>query len=205
MATPESPHGVIKWCFICMDLLTYNCSDIILSCYITRFIPCMWFIWHCDSAQHKAQCDVACVWECTCHDATNIPCVWLLIIHNYVGGGQIAILLILMASSYAMCCLPCCFACCMAKEEIKGNTVISAIAVIKINFNNYFILFCRKCFLHFVHSSFCVSCVWLYTGCLGMVDCWLGDFCYQSASLWQWLYAYTQSLVKTSIVKVYSL
>lgn len=38
-----------------------------------------------------------------------------------LGGGQIAILLIIMATSYAMCCLPCCLACCVAKEEVKGS------------------------------------------------------------------------------------
>ena len=52
--------------------------------------------------------------------------------HSYIymrgvlaGGGQLAIILILMTASYSMCCLPCCLACCVSKEEVKGTIIIS--------------------------------------------------------------------------------
>lgn len=42
-------------------------------------------------------------------------------IYMCTGGGQLAILLIIVATSYAMCCMPCCLACCMGKDEVKGT------------------------------------------------------------------------------------
>jgi len=38
---------------------------------------------------------------------------------NPLGGGQIALLAIILLSSYVMCCLPCCLACCM--DDVKGE------------------------------------------------------------------------------------
>ncbi len=98
---------------------------------------------------------------------------------NFLGGGQLFLLLFTFAISYFTCCFKCCLGCCI--EEPRG-------------------LFERIYIAHFHVTPVCrISPIYLCTAVISttnsdcdslhalLVDCRSCYFCWQQPSLWKWM------------------